>query len=367
MNLTLHPIADLFPRMPNDEFEALKEDIRIHGVRQPILIHDGQILDGRHRWEAAQKLRIECPTIEWDGRGSLIDTVVSMNLKRRHLTASQQAAAAVEAIPLYEAEAKERQREHGGTAPGRKNTSRNIALSDSGKSATHAARVFGVSPRYVEDAKTIREAAPERFEAVKRGHETISQVKRELHRSKLINRLAEKSAAPCENERPVPLILADPPWRYEFPPTASRAVENHYPSMSLDEIKNYPVGDLATRDAILFLWATSPKLGEAQEVITAWGFNYRTCLVWVKDKIGMGHWARQQHELILVATRGKVPAPKPALRPASVIEAPRGRHSEKPEIVYEILERMYPEWEDNRRELFARKRRAGWLAIGNEI
>ena len=82
MTLKLHPIAELFPRMPDGEFEALKEDIRHHGVRQPVLVHQGQIIDGRHRWEAAQNLDIECPTVEWDGQGSVIDAVVSLNLKR---------------------------------------------------------------------------------------------------------------------------------------------------------------------------------------------------------------------------------------------------------------------------------------------
>ena len=60
----------------------------------------------------------------------------------------------------------------------------------------------------------------------------------------------------------------------------------------------------AEEDAVLFMWATSPKLTEALEVMTAWGFSYRTCTVWVKDRIGMGYYARQQHELVLIGKRG---------------------------------------------------------------
>lgn len=159
------------------------------------------------------------------------------------------------------------------------------------------------------------------------------------------------------------VLLADPPWRYEHVKTESRAIENHYPTMALDEIAALDVP--AADDAVLFCWATSPKLAEAFEVLTGWGFTYRTCLVWVKDQIGMGYYVRQQHELLLIATRGELPTPAPANRPSSVITAPRGIHSAKPAIVHELVERMYPEYP--RVELFARTTRDGWAAWGNEV
>ena len=84
------------------------------------------------------------------------------------------------------------------------------------------------------------------------------------------------------------MIYADPPWRYEHVKTESRAIENQYPTMDLDAICALPVRDIATDDSVLFLWATSPKLAEAMRVIDAWGFTYRTCMAWVKEKIG---WA----------------------------------------------------------------------------
>lgn len=137
-----------------------------------------------------------------------------------------------------------------------------------------------------------------------------------------------------------PVLYADPPWRYEHPISDSRKIENQYPTLDLDEIKALPVP--AASDCVLYLWATSPKLAEAIEVVEAWGFLYRTSFVWVKDRIGPGYWARSRHELLLVATRGNPPTPEPSLRPDSVIEAPRGKHSEKPEEVYPLLERMFP-------------------------
>ena len=160
------------------------------------------------------------------------------------------------------------------------------------------------------------------------------------------------------------VLYADPPWRYDFAASPDRRqIENHYPTMTLAEIKALDIP--ASDDAVLFLWATSPKLAEALEVIEAWGFEYRTCMVWVKDKIGMGYYARQRHELLLVAKRGNLPVPEPGLRPDSVIEAPRLDHSAKPPVVYDMLESMYPE--ATKAELFARNQRDGWTGWGNEL
>ena len=183
-------------------------------------------------------------------------------------------------------------------------------------------------------------------------------------------REARKAQAP--QTPPVPdtaaglytVILADPPWRYDYSVANSRAIENQYPTLDLSEIQALPIGDAIADDAILFMWATSPKLAESLSVVEAWGFTYRTCAVWVKDKIGMGYYFRQRHELLLVATRGGLRAPAPPDRPDSVIEAPRGQHSAKPAIVHDLIAAMYPE--HRRLELFARRPVEGWGVWGNE-
>lgn len=184
----------------------------------------------------------------------------------------------------------------------------------------------------------------------------------------------------CQRERsaahvPMPqrryaVLYADPPWRYDFAETAeSRQVENQYGTMSLDAIcaLNVP----AAADSVLFMWATSPKLPEAITVVRSWGFAYKTCAVWVKDRIGMGYYFRQQHELLVVAVRGEPPAPPPAARPSSVITGVRGEHSAKPDVVYDLIEAMYPAYdraEDSTEfcELFQRRPRKGWAGWGNE-
>jgi N6-adenosine-specific RNA methylase IME4 len=161
------------------------------------------------------------------------------------------------------------------------------------------------------------------------------------------------------------LLYVDPPWQYEHIVTESRAIENQYPTMELDAIKALEVP--AAEDAVLFLWATSPKLAEAIDVIRAWDFDYRTSAVWDKEVIGMGYYFRQQHELLLVAARGALPVPAPSDRVSSVIRARRQAHSQKPEIVYDVLEAMYPTFgELDRVELFQRAPRAGWAGWGNE-
>lgn len=196
--------------------------------------------------------------------------------------------------------------------------------------------------------------------------DAIAEAQRRLRREARLAKCldAARGNAPLSAiGRLYPVIYADPPWRYEQS-MDTRAVENHYPTMTLDAICALPVASIATDDAVLFLWATSPKLAEAMRVVEAWGFAYRTKATWVKDSIGMGFWFRQRDETLLVAVRGDMPTPE---KPHdSVIEAPRGKHSKKPAIFYEVIESYYPTLP--KIELFARGTpRPGWAAWGNEV
>lgn len=163
---------------------------------------------------------------------------------------------------------------------------------------------------------------------------------------------------------PFNVILADPPWRFASNSKAKpgRNAMRHYQTMPTADICALPVP--AAKDAVLLIWATSPMLPQALQVMAAWGFRYKSQAVWVKSRIATGYWARNRHELLLIGTRGRIPCPKPTLFPDSVIEAPTREHSRKPDIVRERIEAAFPGL--SKLEMFARSQREGWAAFGNE-
>lgn len=165
------------------------------------------------------------------------------------------------------------------------------------------------------------------------------------------------------------VAYVDPPWRYGTASDPTRMAEVHDPAMAHEELLALPEDSIAADDAVLFLWATPPKLAEAIALVAACGFNYKTCAAWDKGgetgaRIGLGSYYRQQHELLLVATRGTMPPPAPAARPPSIIRAPRGAHSAKPTLARAQIEAMFGDVP--RIELFARGPVAGWTVWGHE-
>jgi len=231
---------------------------------------------------------------------------------------------------------------------------------------------MGLDKKTSKLAQDVASLPPEEFVKVAAGVATLTQVQAEINAVKNREARMEKLSAIAQGNKPLgtaperfPIVLADPPWLYDFQESHSREIENHYPTMPVEDICNLPVFDIVTSDAVLFLWATSPKLPQAMMVVEAWRFTYKTSFVWVKDKIANGYWCRGQHELLLVATKGTPPTPLPADRHSSVINAPRGEHSVKPVEVYEIIEAMFPTLP--KIELFCRLPRKGWSVWGNEV
>src|SRR3984893_8261459 len=379
--LSFHPLANIFPLLEGAEFVELVEDIRQHGQREPIVLYQNQILDGRNRHRACLAAGIACWFEEYDGDDPLA-FVISLNLKRRHLSESQRAMVAAKLATL------------------KRGDNQHSPIGET--SQARAAELLNIGKRSVERAADVRErGAPELIHAVEsdkvsvsaaadvatlpieQQQEIVAKGEREiLEAAKTIRarqmeeryvarvaRIAEVSAGntPLASERRYPVILADAPWDYHLYSETSgsaRAAAEHYPTMKLDKICSLPVADIATDDAILFLWTTAPHLQESFEVLAAWGFEYKTNAVWVKHAQGLGFFVRGQHEHLLIATRGDIPCPLPGDRPASVIEAPRREHSRKPDEAYTLIERMYPELP--RIELFARGRREGWAVWGNQ-
>ena len=159
------------------------------------------------------------------------------------------------------------------------------------------------------------------------------------------------------------LILCDPPYMYDIEaPREKDRISSYYHQMTTEDLCNLPIQKITQKKAILFLWSPSPKIEEAMKIIQAWKFEYTTQIVWNKKSIGLGHTARQMHEILLIAKKGNFPTP--SYKPPSIFEEKRTDHSKKPEKSYEIIQRMYP---DSRKiELFARHVYSGWTGVGFE-
>ena len=163
-------------------------------------------------------------------------------------------------------------------------------------------------------------------------------------------------------------IYADPPWPERGGGKIKRGADRHYPLMTVKEIKNLPVKELAHPEGChLYLWITNNYLPAGLEVMKAWGFRYVTTITWVKDKFGLGQYFRGQTEHCLFGVRGKLPykiVDGKRQQGTTVIFAKRKEHSRKPEKMREMIEKVsYPP----RVELFARERHDGWDVWGLEV
>ena len=378
--MQFHDLANVFPLIEGDEFAGLVADIGKQGLLEAIVLLDGKILDGRNRYRACVEAGVEPHFEEFDGEDP-VAFVVSKNVARRHLDESQRALAAARIATLQNGQCKLASPIGEGRSQaeaaqilnvGKRSVERArdvldqgeatlVKAVEQGKVSVSAAADVATLPKQ-EQAEIVAKGEKEILEAAKR----IRAQKSEAKREERIERIAQIATGNThlDTGRKYPVIYCDPPWRYEFAESETRAIENQYPTMDLEAIKRLLVRDLATEDAILFMWATSPKLAEAISVVEAWGFTYRSSAIWVKNQLGMGYYFRQQHELLLIATRGSMPAPAPADRPRSVFTSDRTEHSAKPAEFAEFIERMYPTLP--RIELFCRSPRHGWDVWGNQ-
>jgi N6-adenosine-specific RNA methylase IME4 len=354
--LRLHPRAELVPRMDGRGFAEFQADIARRGILVPLEITASKIvLDGKERLRAAEALGISQVPVRVVAPDDEVEYILLCALERRQLSASQRAAVAVELAGYRQLRADAETRR---LANLRQSTE--VAdLPPRGKTREVAAGWAGVSARTVQDAQTVKDHDPDLFEQVKAGELAADAAARRVRRCL---RDAALPPPPPLPDGPFQLVYADPPWQLGHA-DSEHAPERHYPCMPLDEIKHLHVP--AADDAILFLWAVNCLLAEALETMQAWGFSYKTNLAWVKPSVGLGFWARNRHELLLVGCRGRLSPPDTDQRPDSVTEAPRGRHSEKPVEFYELIETAYPHL--TKLELFARTARPGWTAWGNQL
>jgi len=175
-------------------------------------------------------------------------------------------------------------------------------------------------------------------------------------------------------ERQFATVLADPPWQFlnrtgKIAPEHKRLAR--YPTMSIDEIRALPVAEIVTQTSHLYLWCPNALLSEGLSVLSAWGFKYKSNIVWHKirkdggpDGRGVGFYFRNVTELILFGTRGKnARTLKPGRTQVNFLATRKREHSRKPDEQYEIIEACSP---GPFLELFARGTRKGWTSWGNQ-
>ena len=168
-------------------------------------------------------------------------------------------------------------------------------------------------------------------------------------------------------------ILADPPWRFRNK-TGKVAPEHkrlaRYPTLSLEEILEIPVKDVAAENSHLYLWVPNALIAEGLKVMEEWGFQYKTNLIWYKirkdggpDGRGVGFYFRNVTEMVLFGVRGKLRTLEPGRKQVNIILARKREHSRKPDQLYEIIEACSP---GPYLEIFARGARRNWVTWGNE-
>jgi N6-adenosine-specific RNA methylase IME4 len=170
--------------------------------------------------------------------------------------------------------------------------------------------------------------------------------------------------------QPAHLLLADPPWKFgDKLPGKTRGAERNYKCLTPKELAAFPLPPIAP-DAILLLWRVASMQQEALSLARAWGFVVKSEIVWLKltggckRHFGMGRYVRAEHEVCLIGARGQATSLVKNHRTRSTFQGPTGLHSEKPAEFYALVEDLF---EGPRCELFARKRRAGWIQFGDEL
>lgn len=370
-----HVLANLFPMLSDIELNELGEDIATRGQENPIWIYQGQIIDGRNREEACFRAGI-IPRFKAYLGDDPLGFVLSLNLRRRHLTESQRAMVAAKIVDW----------ERG----------MNKATAGSANLPTReAARRLSISERAVVSAKRIREHGSVALieaidaglikvstgaeisylerqaqdEAIRAEEKQIAARAKELRnrrleinrtsRTNMINLIAQQGRI-TSGEMPraaFPLGYCDFPWEQEaWSNETGQDKGLMYPSMTVDEGMRLCAGDKSpfTRDAKLYFWTTTNRFRDAIRIIEAWGFAYVTAVTWDKVDIGMGREVRDRTEHLLICKRGEFPGiDLYTAKPPSLYTEKKTQHSRKPVWFAEEIERLHPTM--RKLELFQRR------------
>lgn len=360
----------LIPPLELEELSELEDSIKKYGNLVPIIIWKEKklVLDGHNRYDLCikhgkeLKLPIE---MSFPDRESAMLWLIDNQLARRNLSefSKVQLRLTKQDIQL-KIEAKERQATSGPGIYGGKPLRQTFAepVLDDRKVDALIGKAAGVSRETVRKVRHIRKkATPEQKAKLVKGEATINQVYVQIHRQE-VKEEVKHTQWPTGKYR---VLYADPPWSYSnTQPDYHTVQDDHYPTMSLNDICALPVKELSLDNAVLFLWATSPILEDSFKVINAWGFKYKASFVWDKVNHNMGHYNSVRHEFLLIAVRGSCQPDNPKLFD-SVQAIERTSSGTKPELFREIINTLYPH--GPRIELFARGITEGWECYGNQV
>jgi N6-adenosine-specific RNA methylase IME4/ParB-like chromosome segregation protein Spo0J len=388
-------IGELTPHPKNFEIygqESVTDDllasVKSKGVMVPLTItSENVIISGHRRYEAAKMAGLEIVPVgiaTFESELDELEAIIEFNRQReKTFVQKMKEAETLEAIEAQRA--KNRMAAAGASAaPGKAAGKGKEILPDLSQGQTRdkvaqqtgigSGKTYEVAKKIWNKAKEGDEAAQDVVSRIEKGELTIHGAKKELEKEQKVEQKRQErdvknaeimkiiESGALEHVSEFEIVLADPPWRYDFSETECREIENNYPTATIEDICSH--APKTTPDSILFLWATAPKLREAMQVVDAWGFTYRTHAVWDKCKIGMGYWFRGQHELLIVATKGKASPPIAENRVSSIFKESRTEHSKKPDCVYEWIESAFVSYK--KLEMYARSNRPGWKSWGAE-
>jgi N6-adenosine-specific RNA methylase IME4/ParB-like chromosome segregation protein Spo0J len=340
------------------DLRALAESIEEVGLLHPVVVTpEGRLIAGQRRLAACRLLGwSDIPVTVVDlyqaARGEAHENFVRKDLLPSEIVALKRAIE-----PLERREARLRQGSRADLCHPATVAEGQGAYG--GEVRDKIARYLGVGRTTIERAEAVIEAAedePEEFGYLVEQMDRSGKVAGVYRRLTIMKQARELDAAPpVLPTGPFNVIVADPPWRYES------GASLPYPTMALEDIKALPVRDIADENSVLWLWTTNAHLRVAFEVVESWGFEYKTLLTWVKDRIGTGDWLRGQTEHCILSARGR-----PVLQLSNQTTALNGirrEHSRKPEEFYALVDQLCP---GSKVELFSRQERHGWRAFGNQ-
>ena len=369
---------NLIPPLTNEEFEQLEQNCLNDGIREPLIVWNGILIDGHNRLKISQKHSLSYQTKEmhFDNEKEAEAWIIKNQFGRRNLSAYDRSVLALKLKPLIAEKAKEKQVE---TLRQNMTVSQKSDERKEVNTKKELAKIAGVSHDTIAKVEKIeRQATPEVKAQVKNGTLSINQAYQTVRREekkRVVERKIEEHASVQTGttdifvtDKKYNIIYADPAWKYWESGNKNQSL--HYKTMTIEEICSLPVKNIADDDCVLFLWVTYPILQQAFDVIKAWGFEYSTAaFVWVKKNrqqdtpfVGCGSWTRANSELCLLATKGNIMRLDASV--SQIIEAPIEEHSKKPDIVREQIVRLVGKLP--RIELFCRNPAEGWDVWGNE-